>query len=377
MRKIRLGILGSGQLGQMMAYEAFLHGISVSCYSPDYESPMKEIGVPITVGSFDDTEAILKFISNIDILTFEFENIPRSTLDFLDSLLPSNVNKRETNDKFKIFPNPNSLRIAQDRFLEKNHFKSLGLKTPEFALLTKESSNSLIPFPWIIKTLRFGYDGKGQHKISTDQEFKDFLKEAFPNGNEEYLIEQKINFDLEVSVILTRFQNGVIETYGAIENIHKNHILDISIFPARISDALQKKAIEIAKSLSDSLNYVGTIGVEFFIKDEEIFLNEYAPRPHNSGHFSQDSGNPSQFKMHIAAVTDLFRPSLERVSPTVMKNILGDSFEDSLNRVNKLLSDRRYNLHLYGKKESRNGRKMGHLNFSGSIDEIDPEIFKI
>jgi 5-(carboxyamino)imidazole ribonucleotide synthase len=369
MKQVRLGVLGAGQLGQMMAEETLHHGIDFSCYSEELDSPIKAIGIPVSVGAFDDLEKISKFLETIDILTFEFENIPRLTLEFLIEFSKKSA--------LKIFPNPNALIIAQDRFLEKSHFRKLEFKTPAFYLLTSENKNPTIQFPWIIKTLRFGYDGKGQVKIANSEEFQVFMEKAFPTGKEEYLIEERINFDLEVSVILTRFQDGTIQSFGTIENIHENHILDISIYPARIDSNLSNRVTTIANNLAVSLDYVGTMGVEFFIKGEEIYLNEFAPRPHNSGHFSQDCGSASQFKLHIGAVTDLFKPKIEKPTPTVMKNLLGDHYLSSLNLSLKLLDDERYVLHLYGKKEYRVGRKMGHINFRGNFKDVSPEFLKI
>jgi 5-(carboxyamino)imidazole ribonucleotide synthase len=364
MKQINLGVLGAGQLGQMMAEETLHHGISFQCYSPDLDSPIQKIGIPVTKGNYEDLNLLEEFLSNLDILTFEFENIPKNTLLFLEAWA------KKTN--LKIFPNPNALMIAQDRYLEKSHFQRMGLKTPSFHLLSKDHRECNIKFPWIIKTLRFGYDGKGQTKVKDSEDYAVFLKNAFNHGDEEYLIEEQIHFDLEVSVILTRFQDGSIQTYGTVENIHKNHILDLSIFPARITEILSFRTVQIAKELASSLDYVGTLGVEFFIKGEDIYLNEFAPRPHNSGHFSQDCGSISQFKLHIGAVTGLFNSQLSHMKPTVMKNILGDKYDESLNIVYELLKDDRYVLHLYGKSESRNGRKMGHLNFRGRFEEVSP-----
>jgi len=369
MKQVRVGVLGAGQLGQMMAEEAIHHGIEFSCYSPDLNSPIQKIGVSVTNGEFTDLNLLEKFLTGIEILTFEFENIPQVTLRFLSNYARKN--------SLKIYPDPNALIIAQDRFLEKTHFRNLNLNTPLFYHLTSSNQTCSIEFPWIIKTLRFGYDGKGQTKIANQTEYNNFLASAFIKGEEEYLIEEQIHFDLEVSVILTRFVDGNIQTYGTVENIHKNHILDISIYPARIDESLSVKAVEIAHKLADSLDYVGTLGVEFFVKGEEIYLNEFAPRPHNSGHFSQDCGSVSQFKLHIAAVTNLFRPNIYHLKPTVMKNILGDNFSDTMEEVYELLKDDRYVLHLYGKNESRRGRKMGHLNFKGSIEEISNLFLKV
>ncbi|TGN08555.1 ATP-grasp domain-containing protein [Leptospira ilyithenensis] len=354
-----------------MIQEANLLAFDVICYSPDSNSPSKKAGALEITGEYSDHNKLSDFLSRINVLSFEFENIPSVTLDFLEEYSLKN--------KLSIYPPPSALKIAQDRFLEKSHFLTLGLKTPKFYHLTKDNANDSvsIPFPWIIKTLRFGYDGKGQAKVTNDSEFSKFKSSHFPTGKEEYLIEEVISFDLEISVILCRFSNGESISYGAIENIHKNHILDVSIFPARISEDLKRKAVSITKTLADSLSYIGTIGVEFFVKDGDLYLNEFAPRPHNSGHFSQDSESFSQFLLHILAITNQKFPTRFNPAPTVMKNILGHEYGESLKKCFELVSDDRYHLHLYSKEDPRVGRKMGHINFSGNFEDVNPLFFTI
>ncbi|BDA78833.1 N5-carboxyaminoimidazole ribonucleotide synthase [Leptospira kobayashii] len=371
MAKRKIGILGSGQLGQMMIQEANLLGFDVICYSPDSNSPSKKAGALEITGEYSDHKKLSDFLSGIDVLSFEFENIPSTTLDFLEEYSSKN--------RLNIYPPPSSLKIAQDRFLEKSHFLHLGLKTPKFHHLTSSNANDSvsIPFPWIIKTLRFGYDGKGQVKVTNDSEFSKFKSTHFATGREEYLIEEVIPFDLEISVILSRFTDGESISYGTIENIHKHHILDVSIFPARVSGDLKDKAVSIAKTLADSLSYVGTVGVEFFVKNGDLYLNEFAPRPHNSGHFSQDCGSFSQFLLHILAITNQKFPTKFNPEPTVMKNILGHEYTESLKKCFELISDDRYRLHLYSKEDPRVGRKMGHINFAGKFEDIDPLFFTI
>lgn len=361
---MKIGVLGSGQLGQMMCLEALPLGYDFFCYSPDKESPCERVGALSTVASYESLTDLKEFLSHINVLSFEFENIPKSTLEFLESEAKRTL----------IFPPPKALMIAQDRYLEKYHFRKLGFRTAEFFHLTRESSNLeiKISFPWIIKTLRFGYDGKGQVKVQDLIQYKKFLETAFPSGNEEYLIEEVIPFQKEISIILTRFQNGEIVCYGAVENEHKNHILDLSIYPARIPTGLNLEAIQMASKLAESLGYIGTLGVEFFLKDNQLYLNEFAPRPHNTGHFTQDCQSFSQFHLHVSAITGNLPPTDVRPKPTLMKNILGNEYEESLRIVRTLLKDDRYQLHLYGKKDAKIGRKMGHLNFKGNLEEVNP-----
>ncbi|PJZ82458.1 5-(carboxyamino)imidazole ribonucleotide synthase [Leptospira meyeri] len=361
---MKIGVLGSGQLGQMMCLEALPLGYDFFCYSPDKESPSKRVGAEPTVASYDSLSDLKEFLAKVNVLSFEFENIPKSTLEFLES------EAKQT----PIYPPPRALIIAQDRFLEKTHFRKLGFRTADFFHLTKDSADQKIPigFPWIIKTLRFGYDGKGQVKIQEESQFQKFLETAFRNQNEEYLIEEVISFQKEISIILTRFQNGEIVCYGAIENEHKDHILDLSIYPARVPAGLNLEAIEMASRLSESIGYIGTIGVEFFLKDNHLYLNEFAPRPHNTGHFTQDCQSFSQFHLHVSAITGNLPPTDVRPKPTLMKNILGNQYEESLGIARTLLKDDRYQLHLYGKKEAKIGRKMGHMNFKGNLEEVNP-----
>ncbi|MGE8719927.1 5-(carboxyamino)imidazole ribonucleotide synthase [Leptospira terpstrae] len=363
-QNLKIGVLGSGQLGQMMCLEALPLGYEFYCYSPDKNSPSEKAGAKATIGVYEDLTNLKTFLSKLDVLSFEFENIPKSTLEFLES----------QTKQIQIFPPPKALVIAQDRYLEKTHFRKLGFRTAEFFHLTKETVKFeiAIPYPWIIKTLRFGYDGKGQVKVQEKSQYEDFLEKAFPVGDEEYLIEEVIPFQKEISIILTRFQNGEIVCYGAVENEHKHHILDLSIYPARIPASLNVEAIEMASKLAESLDYVGTMGVEFFLKENHLYLNEFAPRPHNTGHFTQDCQSFSQFHLHVIAITGNLPPTDVRPKPTLMKNILGNDYQESLVLARSLLKDDRYQLHLYGKAEAKKGRKMGHMNFKGNLDEVNP-----
>ncbi|TGM51571.1 5-(carboxyamino)imidazole ribonucleotide synthase [Leptospira vanthielii] len=363
-QNLKIGVLGSGQLGQMMCLEALPLGYDFYCYSPDEDSPSEKAGARASIGFYEDLSSLKTFLSKIDVLSFEFENIPKSTLEYLES----------QTKQIQIFPPPRALVIAQDRYLEKTHFRKLGFRTADFFHLTKDTAKFeiAITFPWIIKTLRFGYDGKGQLKVKDENEYKNFLDKAFVSGNEEYLVEEVIPFQKEISIILTRFQNGEIVCYGAVENEHKNHILDLSIYPARIPASLNLEATEMASKLAETLGYVGTMGVEFFLKENHIYLNEFAPRPHNTGHFTQDCQSFSQFHLHVSAITGNFPPTDVRPRPTLMKNILGNEYKESLAIARSLLKDDRYQLHLYGKREAKIGRKMGHINFKGNLEEVNP-----
>lgn len=364
-----IGVLGSGQLGLMFAERARHLGYKVVAYSPDLVSPMQQNGFEVIPGSFSDQSSIESFLKEIDLLTFEFENIPPETLDFIE--------ERAKSLNLTVSPNTNSLKIAQNRYLEKSHFQSLGFQTAQFFQITDsiEESYSPFPFPWIVKTIRFGYDGKGQTKIKNQLEWIYFLQKVkAESAYNDYIVESFVPFETEVSVIIARFENGQTFTYGTIENRHSNHILDVSIFPAEIPSNLRSMAISQAEALSHSLSYVGVLGMEFFVTKDSLVANEFAPRPHNSGHFSQDCNSLSQFDLQLFSVLNLKLNSWKSPSPTIMKNLVGEDYIRLIPIARELCTDPRYKMHLYNKAEVRTGRKMGHLNFQGSLNELDKRL---
>ncbi len=362
--KAKLGILGSGQLGRMFAIEAIQMGYEVISYSPELNSPCSKVGVKSIVGEYEDKNKILSFLDSIDCLSFEFENISEKCLNYLENY--------QKNRNFPIRPNPNSIRIAGNRFKEKSLFKELGLEVTNFYYINSfesfEMQKNKIQFPCILKTNRFGYDGKGQSKFKNLVELEEFLK---TKNDLDFLIEEIVNFDEEISIIASRFQSGKKFFYLPSKNIHKNHILDTTVHPANLTDNIIKKTIESAAKLMDKLDYVGVLGFEFFRVGERLICNEFSPRPHNSGHFSQNSSQISQFKLQILTLTNR-EPTWDfEIIPTkksIMKNIIGFDFSKYDNLYEELLKNENYFYHDYGKEEAKEGRKMGHINYIGDLD---------
>ncbi|TGL61453.1 5-(carboxyamino)imidazole ribonucleotide synthase [Leptospira sarikeiensis] len=356
----QLGVMGSGQLGRMFAQEAITMGYQVAVYSPERNSPASQVGAVETVAPYEDEESLRKFLGSIDALTFEFENIPGGELNFISEYSKKN--------SLPVFPSPECIRIAQHRIREKTLFSKLGLPTVPFYPITNkaeatEAANTS-KFPAVLKTSSFGYDGKGQTKFKTKEEFRAWVGSL---GQEplDLILEEWYEFDKEGSVILARDQKGNIVYFSPSENIHKNHILDLTIHPGNFSDSVKRQMIESAKILADGIDYVGVFGLEFFIKGEKIVLNEFAPRPHNSGHFSQDGANISQFQLQLRCLTGLPFPKELSSITSSMKNILGQDYQPASAKWIEYLSDPRYTLHLYGKSDPRQDRKMGHWNFVG------------
>ncbi|WCL47987.1 5-(carboxyamino)imidazole ribonucleotide synthase [Leptospira sp. GIMC2001] len=370
--KRNLGILGSGQLGRMFTQSASKMGYNVLVYSQEKDSPSSKVGASPINGDYEDFEKLGKFIENVDAVSFEFENITENCLKFLLEI------ERNRGSNF-FMPSPSCILLAQDRILEKEHFQSIGIPTVPFLVIRTGNENwNEFSFPAILKTTRFGYDGKGQWKFSAPSELTEFLKTNPPNDNLSYILEKVFPFEKEISVIYARDSSGKEFIFPPGENLHKNHILDTTKFPAEISDSIHDKAIQYASLLGRSINYYGVFGIEFFVLGEELVANEFAPRPHNSGHFSMDASNISQFELQLRVLTGQTLPDSNQVKPCIMKNILGDQYDTSINICMDLMSlDSRYHLHLYQKDEAKPGRKMGHINFVGPISEVDSRFWTI
>lgn len=368
--KSKLGILGSGQLGRMFAIEAIQMGYEVYSYSPDENSPASKVGAKSFIGEYDDNSKILSFLNSIDSLSFEFENISENCLNLLEDYLK--------NRNIPICPNPNSIRIAQNRFKEKSLFKELNLEVTNFYYIDSyqsfEDQKNKIQFPCILKTNRFGYDGKGQTKFQNLIELEEFLK---AKNDFDYLIEEIVNFEEELSIIAARFSSGKKFYYKPSENIHKNHILDFTIHPANTPESVLIQAFQSVSKLMDKLDYIGVLGLEFFRVGDKLICNEFAPRPHNSGHFSMDASSISQFKLQLLTMTDR-EPNWDfEIIPakkSIMKNIIGFDFLNYDNLYKELLKKENYFYHDYQKEEIKEGRKMGHINYIGdfSLEESFP-----
>lgn len=344
-----LGMIGGGQLGRMFTIAARTMGYRVVVLEPDPKCPAGTLADRHLCAAYDDPEALAEMARISSAITTEFENIPASALEFLSRSV-------------KVAPSADCISIAQDRILEKSFLTSSGLEVaPYLAVDTIEKLDlDLAPYlPGILKVSRLGYDGKGQIRVSTPTE----AKEAFKvHGGQPCVLEKRMDLRLEVSVIVTRSGKGKVASFPVAENRHENGILDVSIVPARISEKEAESARMIALKIAEALDYVGVLGVEMFILDPgRILVNEIAPRPHNSGHFTLDATQSSQFEQQVRALCGLPPAQTRLLSPAVMVNLLGDLWENRTPPWEILLEDPRVMLHLYGKSSARPGRKMGHF----------------
>nr|WP_208861971.1 5-(carboxyamino)imidazole ribonucleotide synthase [Leptospira barantonii] len=358
----KLGVMGAGQLARMFCLEALPFGYDISVYSPEKNSPAAGAGAKEYVAAYEDETALIEFLKNIDALTFEFENIPEIAL--------STIEKFSKENGLRVHPSPDCIRIAQNRWKEKNSFRKAGIPTVNFhPVFTEEDKISVLSktnFPCILKTNTMGYDGKGQVKCKTKEELSSALSDLKELN---HIVEEFFPFHSEASVILARFEDGKILNFRPSENVHKNHILDLTFHPGNFSKEVETRLVDSAKKLAETIGYIGVFGVEFFIKGEEILCNEFAPRPHNSGHFSQDCGTLSQFELQLRTLCNIPSPDSIPSTSVTMKNILGEDYKPGSDLWNSALENPYFHLHLYGKTEVRNGRKMGHWNYSGPNPE--------
>ena len=344
-----IGILGGGQLGRMLALAAAELGLNCHIFAPEEESCAFDVAGAKTCAAYDDEAALTRFAAAVDVVTYEFENVPAATADFLGKRKP-------------VFPNHGALAIVQDRLPEKEFVARLGIATAPFAKVDSagelKSAIERIGLPAILKTRRLGYDGKGQKAIRNPNEI-DAASRAI--GNAPAILEKFIQFEREVSVVVARGRNGEVVAYEAIENLHRDHILYSSRVPAQIPNALAGQAIVIATKIAEALEYVGVLAVEMFVVDEgskrRLLVNEIAPRVHNSGHWTLDGATASQFEQHIRAVAGWPLAKPKRLGRVEMINLIGSE----VNEWPKYLAEPGACLHLYGKGEPRPGRKMGHV----------------
>ena len=341
-----IGILGGGQLGRMLSVAASRLGYKTHIFEPSAHPPAGQVADQVTTASYEDEAALRSFAASVDVITYEFENIPTSALDVLESLKP-------------LHPNREALRVSQDRITEKDFLTGLGLQTAPYAnvesLEDMHSAVASIGAPSILKTRRFGYDGKGQARLKT----ADDLEAAFADmGGHPAVLEGFVDFSIEISVIVARSQDGQVSCFDPGENVHKNGILDTTTVPARISAGLRMDAVLLASKIVNALEYVGVMGVELFVTRQGLIVNEIAPRVHNSGHWTQNGCVVDQFEQHIRAVTGNPLGDGARYADVVMENLIGED----MGRVPDLLQDGNVAVHLYGKSEVKAGRKMGHVN---------------
>ena len=345
-----LGMLGGGQLGRFFVIAAHEMGYKVMVLDPDANSPAGKIADVHICAAFDDKSALLKLANSCEAISTEFENVPADSLSFLAETKP-------------VRPSAYSVAIAQHRVSEKNFLKHAGLPVAPYVVINEiddlPSDDSDI-YPAILKVARFGYDGKGQARVKNQQEAQSaFL--AFER--EECVLEKMMKLDYEVSVVLARDVHGNVTTFPTSENSHLNGILDVSIAPARGRDAISHQAQKLAIMVAEKLAYTGVLGVEFFVCNGELLVNEMAPRPHNSGHYTIDACITSQFEQQVRVMAGLPLGSTRQHSPAVMVNLLGDIWPENLAAPEwqNAFNNPQLKMHLYGKHEARPGRKMGHF----------------
>ena len=339
-----LGIIGGGQLGSMMSVASKKLNINPVIFSDDKDAPAQNFCDEFIFGNYDDKQKILEFISKVDVISYEFENIPFETLNEINKLKP-------------VLPKPSINRIVQNRLAEKDFINKLNIRTTRYVSIEKKSDiEKLADFlPGILKTNTMGYDGKGQYPINS---IKD-INSIDINFSKGYVLEKLVKLKKEISVIITRYGNNNFEIYEPIENTHENQILRHSVIPAEISKKILEQSKEWAITISEELKYIGTLCVEFFIdRNENLYVNEIAPRVHNSGHLTINAYNVSQFENHVRAVCSLEKIPLKKLSNAKMVNLIGDQIRPYRNNLklnnNEFFFD-------YLKKEIKEKRKMGHI----------------
>jgi 5-(carboxyamino)imidazole ribonucleotide synthase len=343
-----IGIIGGGQLGRMMATAAAHMGYHVHIYTPEENSPASEVARTTTVAAYEDLTALAAFASSVDVVTYEFENIPAAPVATLV-------------ERVGVYPPPALLAVSQHRVQEKQAINALDVPTAPFlpvaSLEQLYSAVQQLGLPCVLKTCRFGYDGKGQFMLKTEADIETAWNTL---KSDDLILEGFVDFRMEISVIVARDDEGNVEYYCPVQNIHKHHILSETIAPAPIFPALAQEAERIAYTLAHGLKLVGLMAVEMFVtSDDRIVVNEIAPRPHNSGHWTMDACITSQFEQAIRAAAGLPLGDPSRLCNARMLNLIGDDINDWLTHVNTP----RAKLHMYGKSEARPGRKMGHVNF--------------
>ncbi len=344
-----IGILGGGQLARMMALAASPLGLDCHVFAPEAESPAFPVAAGLTCARYEDEDALAAFAAAVSVVTYEFENVPAATAAFLSARVP-------------VVPGPRALATTQDRLVEKTFLNEIGLATPAFRevsdLADLAAAVDALGRPSVLKTRRFGYDGKGQVIIRTGMA----LDEAWQAvGRHPSILEAFVPFALEVSVVAARAGDGTVSAFDVCENVHRHHILARTTLPATIRPETEHACKEHAARIAAALDYVGVLAVEFFIlrdaAGERVLVNEIAPRVHNSGHWTIEGAETSQFEQHMRAVAGWPLGSVRRLGRIEMDNLVGDE----VNGWRDILSTSGSHLHLYGKREARTGRKMGHV----------------
>ena len=360
-----IGVFGSGQLGRMFAVEARKMGYRVHTFSPDTDTPTGQVADLETAAGYDDLEKVAEFAKSVDVITYEFENVPSRTIETAAEFT-------EVHPKGEVLHTTQN-RLREKTFLSQNHFPIASFRRIK-TLDDLYRGVQELETPCVLKTAGFGYDGKGQMKIEVVGE----VEKAFETLNgREAVLEAFVEFEKEVSVVAARDAAGNFADYGVIENDHANHILDVSFAPAVVSEKIFREAVEITREVAEKFGYVGTLCVEFFVtKNEKLIINEIAPRPHNSGHLTFDACACSQFEQQLRAVCGLPLGATEFYKPAAMANLLGDLWETGEPDWQNALRFPNVKLHLYGKSEARRGRKMGHLTATAKTAREAAEIVR-
>ena len=349
-----LGVLGGSQLGRMFAIAARRMGYRVHTFSPDDDSPTGQVADLEVTASYEDLDALRAFARGVDVVTFEFENVPIEAIDAVEALAP-------------VRPSGVALHTAQQRAREKTFLADRGVPTAPFApaatLDELWDAVARVGTPAVIKTAAFGYDGKGQHKVATPADVEHIWTAI---GHQAAVVEKFINLQAEISIVAARGVDGEVAAFTPFENRHRNHILDLTTVPAAIPAPVAKQAADITRTILEELQYIGVLCVEFFVStDGELLVNELAPRPHNSGHLTFDAAVTSQFEQQVRAVCGLPLGSPDIPRPAAMANLLGDLWVDGEPNWAAACRFTEVKLHLYGKNNPRPGRKMGHLTAAG------------
>lgn len=346
----KIGVLGSGQLGRMFTIAARRLGYRVHVFSPDDDTPTGQVADVEIQASYTDLDAVAEFAKGVDVVTFEFENVPLEAVNAVDQFAP-------------VYPDGKVLHLTQQRIREKTFLRSAGIPVTPFRVIKSSDDLQQVKddeLPGVLKTAAWGYDGKGQSKVdSLDQ-----LNAAWNELNcDEAVLERFVNFDCELSIVAARGHDQSVAIYGPIVNTHRNHILDVSVTPsAELHENVVKEAIDLAHSILTELDLVGVLCVEFFLTTEgKLLVNELAPRPHNSGHLTIDAHVSCQFEQQVRAVCGLPLGAATQLRPAAMVNLLGDDWQGGEPNWTQALQMQDLKMHLYGKKDARIGRKMGHI----------------
>jgi 5-(carboxyamino)imidazole ribonucleotide synthase len=346
----KIGVLGGGQLGRMFAMAARRLGYRVHTLAPEGDTPTGQIADVEINAPYDDLEAIAAFARAVDVVTFEFENVPAAAA--------ASAERHAI-----VRPNGRALHVAQNRIREKSFVADLGVPVPPFAPVRTEDelrqALASVGCPAVLKTASFGYDGKGQARIENAGQAQSAWSAL---GRQESILEAFVDLDREISIIGARGTDGSMRTFAPFENLHRHHILDVSVSPADVAESMARQAADATRAVMKALDYVGILCIEFFVtKDGRLLFNEMAPRPHNSGHLTFDACRTSQFEQQVRAICGLPLGSPDLIQPAAMANLLGHLWADGEPDWSAALAFPDVKLHLYGKAEARPGRKMGHL----------------